>query len=279
MSDSSFSGSRVCAGNLCSAKLVKLKYDRHSLCTACRGQECSQENTCSECMEWSQEFWQTYSSYQIKLVRDRDRKAFKRKEARLSSSSVVALASPPLPAVPSSSPTPSSTAALSPSHIPPSSSPASQYVFPKAKPSLEADKSEFVLFRNQMEAQMNGFMESVLSLVRSHRSPGVSVGDDVSVGVGDNNVVVRDRVSGESARFSESFEQRQLSRSPSEARRQSGAGEKVRNSCPRAGSSSKAQESLSPGGRSSKLDSPSKRRKASGRRESDPSTRRSSRHR
>lgn len=188
------------------------------------------------------------------------------------------MASPPLPAVPSSSPTPSSTAALSPSHIPPSSSPASQYVFPKAKPSLEADKSEFVLFRNQMEAQMNGFMESVLSLVRSHRSPGVSVGDDVSVGVGDNNVVVRDRVSGESARFSESFEQRQLSRSPSEARRQSGVGEKVRNYCPRAGSSSKAQESLSPGGGSSKLDSPSKRRKASGRRESDPSTRRSSRH-
>ncbi|XP_066937324.1 uncharacterized protein [Macrobrachium rosenbergii] len=140
---------------------------------------------------------------------------------------------------------------------------------------------------------MNGFMESVLSLVRSRHSPGVSVGDDISVR--DNNVVVRDCVSGESARFSDSFEQRQLSRSPSEARRQSGAGEKVKNSSPRAGLSSKAQESLSPGGESSKLDSSSKCRKALGSCKSEsckapegrgrtssrsvsPSTRQSSRH-
>ncbi|XP_066946108.1 serine/arginine repetitive matrix protein 1-like [Macrobrachium rosenbergii] len=160
MSDSSFSGSRVCAGNLCSSKLVKLKYDRHSLCTACRGQECSQENTCM-------------------LV------------------------------------------------------------------------ITVVLFVIVFQASLLVFL---------------------------------------------TFEQRQLSRSPSEARRQSGAGEKVRNSCPRAVSSSKAPKSLSPSVERRKLDSSSKRRKASKSRKSEcrkaskshrlassrsvsPSTRRSSRHR
>ena len=38
---------------LCPARMSTLKYDRHTLCTVCRGNECDLGNRCEECRDWT----------------------------------------------------------------------------------------------------------------------------------------------------------------------------------------------------------------------------------
>ena len=44
----------------CTRRMSSLKYDKHSLCVACRDVQCSAEVRCSECRSWSTDFMLGY---------------------------------------------------------------------------------------------------------------------------------------------------------------------------------------------------------------------------
>ena len=52
----------------CTRRMSSLKYDKHSLCVACRDVKCSVEVRSSECRSWSKDFMQGYVKHQRSLV-------------------------------------------------------------------------------------------------------------------------------------------------------------------------------------------------------------------
>ena len=49
--------------------------DPHSLCSGCIGKECSADDGCDECYEWSDDIWTKISDNCVKLAAERERKA------------------------------------------------------------------------------------------------------------------------------------------------------------------------------------------------------------
>ena len=61
----------VCARRTCpryTHQMSSLKFDKHSLCVACRDVKCSVEVRCSECRSWSKDFMLGYVKHQRSLV-------------------------------------------------------------------------------------------------------------------------------------------------------------------------------------------------------------------
>ena len=52
----------------CTRRMSSLKFDKHSLCVACRDVKCSVEVRCSECRSWSKDFMIGYVKHQHSLV-------------------------------------------------------------------------------------------------------------------------------------------------------------------------------------------------------------------
>ena len=52
----------------CTCRMNSLKYDKHSLCVACRDVKCSVDVRCSECHCWSKDFMLGYVKHQRSLV-------------------------------------------------------------------------------------------------------------------------------------------------------------------------------------------------------------------
>ena len=52
----------------CTCRMSSLKYDKHSLCVACRDVKCSVEVRCSECCSWVKDFMLGYGKHQRSLV-------------------------------------------------------------------------------------------------------------------------------------------------------------------------------------------------------------------
>ena len=44
----------------CARRMSSLKYDKHSICVACRDSQCSVDVRCSECNSWSLDFMLGY---------------------------------------------------------------------------------------------------------------------------------------------------------------------------------------------------------------------------
>lgn len=84
MSDSSSSNVRYCSEG-CKTRITKVTYDSHTICAKCRGQECSKDLTCTECVGWEEKKWKVLKSHLDKLDRDRKRKAAVRAESRAAS--------------------------------------------------------------------------------------------------------------------------------------------------------------------------------------------------
>ena len=49
---------RICKG--CGTRMSTDKFDKHSVCSSCRGQACSWSNRCTECISWSDDFFKLY---------------------------------------------------------------------------------------------------------------------------------------------------------------------------------------------------------------------------
>ena len=52
----------------CTKRMSSLKYDKHSLCVACRDVQCSVDVRCSECQSWSTDFMLGYVKHKKPLV-------------------------------------------------------------------------------------------------------------------------------------------------------------------------------------------------------------------
>ena len=52
----------------CTCRMSSLKYDKHSLCVACRDVKCSVDVRCSECCSWVKDFMLAYVKHQRSLV-------------------------------------------------------------------------------------------------------------------------------------------------------------------------------------------------------------------
>ena len=57
-----------CTCPRCTCQMSSLKYDKHSLCVACRDVQCSVEVRCSECRTWSTDFMLGYVKHKRSLV-------------------------------------------------------------------------------------------------------------------------------------------------------------------------------------------------------------------
>ena len=52
----------------CARRMSSLKYDKHSICVACRNSQCSVDVRCNECNSWSVDFMLGYVKHQKSLV-------------------------------------------------------------------------------------------------------------------------------------------------------------------------------------------------------------------
>ena len=52
----------------CTRRMSSLKFDKHSLCVACRSVKCSVEVCCTECRSWPKDFMLGYVKHQLTLV-------------------------------------------------------------------------------------------------------------------------------------------------------------------------------------------------------------------
>ena len=52
----------------CTCRMSSLKFDKHSLCVACRDVKCSIEVRCAECRSWSKDFMSRCVKHQRSLV-------------------------------------------------------------------------------------------------------------------------------------------------------------------------------------------------------------------
>ena len=59
----------------CTRWMSSLKYDKHSLCVACRDVQCSVEVRCSECRTWSTDFMLGYVKHKRPLVSEGKKKS------------------------------------------------------------------------------------------------------------------------------------------------------------------------------------------------------------
>ena len=66
----------------CNTRMSSIVFDKHSVCSGCRGQECDASVRCEECSSWSPEFIEKFAKHQKSLVsKSKARKQRKDKES------------------------------------------------------------------------------------------------------------------------------------------------------------------------------------------------------
>ena len=80
----------------CTRRMRSLKFDKHSLCVACRDVKCSVEFRCSECRSWSKDFMIGYVKHQRSLVSKGNRKVTTSPSVPATTAPVVSLPSLPV---------------------------------------------------------------------------------------------------------------------------------------------------------------------------------------
>ena len=67
--------------NVCRSRMSSLHFDMHSLCSVCRGGDCSPGNKCKECLMWSKEEFEKYFKHK-KALESKNRGRKKAKESK-----------------------------------------------------------------------------------------------------------------------------------------------------------------------------------------------------
>ena len=86
---------RFCRGEGCTKRMAAIKNDGHTLCSSCRGKFCSFADRCTECRDWSDEFFNKFLKLRFKRERDRMGKLEKRRSKSTPHSEPHGISSPP----------------------------------------------------------------------------------------------------------------------------------------------------------------------------------------
>ena len=173
---------RFCKTLDCKVRLPDLVYDGHSLCSNCIGKVCTLGNRCSECINWSDELFDSYAKHRHTLELNKLRKAKQRSKAKQSTQlTLVSVDNKVAVSAHSVSPSPpgsivnvstnSSISAYSPS------APVKTLPSPTANPSAPSDQ---VVTRSEFD--------SLKSLIASMASDLAALRKPVQVGVHSESV-------------------------------------------------------------------------------------------